>query len=302
MKDTRCFVTLGALALSLGATAPAIHAAGGGQPPHLTPMDEVVMYAFDSGPSVLLRYTFGTDEYVRIGVVEDSDGNAVTGVAGLAFIPDGPHRGLYGVMNAGTMLATVIKISQLNAKASVFANGIGFDAGQGLAAVQDADTLQWSLRGVTQDSELISIDPATGTGTPIMSTGQEYVGLAWREGALFATDEDSNLWNLDPGTGTETLVGAIGYPGVGAVASAFGDEEPRIKVPNGGPTVVPDSWTMGGILFGYSHASDAIVIIDASSGTAVQWPNSFQAGDCKGLVFTTQLRDPYAMILASAFD
>ena len=305
MNHTGRFVTLGTLTLSLGVTAPLLHAAGQGQPPQLTPIDDVVMYGIDADTSELLRYTFDTDSYARIGEVKDENNIAVTGLEGLAFIPRGPHVGLYGIANAGTLIATLIRISPLNAEASVYPNQIGFDGAQGLVAVQDPDTLQWSLLGLTRNggsSDLISIDPATGLGTLVVTTGREYVSLAWRDGTIYATDEVPDLWTIDPGTGTETRIGAISDADVGSVANVIGDEELRIKVPSQGDGVVPDSWTMEGILFGYSDTDDALMIIQPSKGKAVEWPCSFQTVDFKGMVFTTQLRDPYALILASAHD
>ena len=116
---------------------------------------------------------------------------------------------------------------------------------------------------------------------------------------LFATDMHSRLWELDPVARTETIIGDVNYAGIGALEYAFGDEQPRIKLPLVGQNVVPDNWTMNGILFGFSEPSDALLIIDASTGAAVKWPGFFDSINCQGLVFTTQLRDPYQPILVA---
>ncbi|MHC4591035.1 MAG: hypothetical protein ACYTAQ_17395, partial [Planctomycetota bacterium] len=83
---------------------------------------------------------------------------------------------------------------------------------------------------------------------------------------------------------------------------AFGDEECRIKIPLEAHDVVPDSWTMAGILFGFADDEDALLIINAETAESVRWECSFRTIDCEGLVFTTQQRDPFGPIVASAGD
>ena len=308
MKKNR-LAALGAMAAFLpGSTA--VEGAGKGAPPQLTTIDDVVMYGIDADTSELLRYTFDTDEYVIIGVVEEANGNVVADLEGLAFIPHGPHKGMYGTANYDENRPTkLVKISALDATAWVYEADLGFEKGEGLVAVQDPDTYEWSLLGVTKhagagdrDHSLISIDPATGVGTLVMSTSERYVGLAQGpDGIVYTTDTDSNLWTIDVAAGTETLIGTVGDDEIEALEHAFGNVEPRIKVPLVGANVVPDSWTKDGILFGFSD--DVLMIINPSNGAAVEWDCSLASGfDCEGLVFTTRQRDPFGPIVASAGD
>ena len=155
--------------------------AGEGDPPHLTQIEEVIMYGIDAGTHELLRYEFSTDAYMPIGVVKDQNDNVVTDIEGLALIPHGPHKGLYGTANYYEQWPSkLVKISGLDAKGQVYPANIGFEKVEGLVAVQNPDTLQWSLLGVAKNPNpsLIRIDPATGTGSLIMETDNRYLGLA----------------------------------------------------------------------------------------------------------------------------
>ncbi len=58
MTDPRSALIALAAVLLPGAAA---HGAGSGDPPQLTDLDQVVMYAIDAGTHELLRYDFGTD-------------------------------------------------------------------------------------------------------------------------------------------------------------------------------------------------------------------------------------------------
>ncbi len=301
------WIALGAMAVLLP-SGVAVHAAGEGDPPQLTDINEVVMYGIDADTHELLRYDFGTDEYLRIGVLKDQNDNVVTDVEGLAMIPNGPHKGLYGTANYYlTQPTRLVRINALDASAWVYPTEVGFEKVEGLVAVRDPVTYEWSLLGAYKnpDPGLISIDPLTGSGTLIMETAQRYHGLALDpDGLLYgATRDPSRLWTIDRATGDEDLVGSMsGYTKCEALEMGLGDNEPRIKVPGDGPSVVPDSWTQGGIMFGFDDDADALLIIDPASGNAVQWPCSFQTIDCEGLVFTTRTRDPFGPIVASAGD
>jgi hypothetical protein len=310
MSNGRYIAWMAAGAIVALAPSPtALHAAGEGDPPQLTDINEVVLYGIDADTHELLRYSFDTDEFAIIGVVKDLDGNIVTDVEGLAMIPDGPHKGLYGTANFyETRPSKLVWINARNANARVCPVGIGHaDKVEGLVAVQDQTTYEWFLLGSHKnpDTGLITIDPATGTGTPLMSTSERYHGLALApNGTLYGSTRDpAELFTIDLETGDEERVGEIGgYTKCEALEHAFGDSEPRIKVPLEGHAVVPDSWTQDGILFGFDDDADAFLIIDSHTGHAVQWVCSFQTIDCEGLVFTTQQRDPFGPIVASACD
>jgi hypothetical protein len=283
--------------------------AGDGNPPHLTQIEEVIMYGVDADTHELLRYEFSTDAYIPIGVVKDQNDNPVTDIEALALIPHGMNKGLYGAANYyATQPTKLVKISGLDAKGMVFAANVGFDKVEGLVAVQDPDTLEWSLLAVAKEPErsLIAIDPATGVGSLIMETDNRYGGLAMDpDGTIYGVSRDpgSQLWTIDPVNEVEELVGEIaGYTKVEALEYAFGDGDPRIKIPLVGHDVVPDSWTMDGVLFGFADDQDALLITNASTGEVVQWECSFQTIDCEGLVFTTETSDPWGPIVNTAGD
>ena len=114
MSHSRCIAWIAAGAIvALTPRPTALHAAGGGDPPQLTVIDEVIMYGIDADTYELLRYNFDTDEFIRIGVVTDQNGNVVTDVEGLAMIPHGPHKGLYGTANFYDPTVTMRILDQL---------------------------------------------------------------------------------------------------------------------------------------------------------------------------------------------
>jgi len=116
------------------------------------------------------------------------------------------------------------------------------------------------------------------------------------------------LWIIEPNPSdiydqTETKVARIGnYGKCEALEFAFGDDSARIKVPNGGSSVVPDSWTADGGLFGFDDDRDAFLIINPSTGAAVEWPSSFNTIDAEGFAFTTRNRDSWGVIVVDACD
>jgi hypothetical protein len=302
---------LGALAALLPA-APTATAAGEGEPPELTPFEDVVMYAIDADTYELLRYTFDSDLLIRIGVVIDQNGVVVTDVEGLALIPSGPYKGVYGTANYyEDQPSKLVRISAFDASGWVYPADIGHeDKVEGLVSVRNPLTGDWSLLAAHKqpDPGLIKIDPATGAGTPIRQTSQRYQGLAISStGKLYASTQDpAELWEIDLSRdedNDETLIGQMSdYTKCEALEWAFGDNEPRIKVPEEGHDVVPDSWTMNGILFGFDDDADAFLIINADDGDAIRYECAFQTIDCEGLVFTTRTRDTYGAVLADGCD
>ncbi len=301
------WIALGAVVgVSVGTAV--LWGAGEGDPPHLTQIEEVIMYGVDADSNELLRYDFNTDAYFSLGVVRDRNDQPATDIEGLALIPHGPHKGLYGTANYyGDRRTRLVKISGLDARTQEYAASVGFDKVEGLVAARNPDTLQWSLLGVSKDPDtsLIEIDPATGVGTLIMETVNRYHGLAIDPGGTLygVTTEPAELWKIDPRDQDETSIGELGgYTKLEALEYAFGDGEPRIKIPLVGHDVVPDSWTASGVLFGFAGDEEALLIINANNGHIVQWECSFQTIDCEGLVFTTNSADPYGPIVNTAGD
>ena len=284
--------------------AATAHGAGNGNPPQLTDIDEVVMYAIDAGTHELLRYDFGADEYIRIGVVRHPNGIVVPDIESLAMIPHGPHKGLYATANYYGILPTrLVKISVLDAVARPAPALIGFQNVEGLVAREDPDTSQWGLIGSSRSPGLISIDPETGTGSLLLATTTRYRGLTLApDGTLYGLTSDE-LWTIDLDTGVQTKISEMDDDArFEALEHAFGDVSPRIKVPSSGATVVPDAWTMGGILFGYDVEQHTLVIMNPADGTVVPWATSLPPLHIKGLAFTTTARDILASIVAGATD
>ncbi len=301
---TKRWSALAALA-ALMPSGTSVEAAGQGQPPQLTPIDQLVVYAIDANLYELLRYNFDTDVYVRVGVITDQDGNVVTDIEGLAMIPHGPARGLYGTANFyGILPSRLVKISQLDATAFLYPTGIGFRNVEGLVAAEDPDTSAWSLIGASRWSGLITIDPGTGAGSVLMATEKGYGGLSLApDGTLYGVAEDE-LYTIDLDTGIENEVKTLATDArYGALEHAFGDFEARIKVPSvGGSPVVPDSWTQGGVMFAFNVTDNKLEIVNPGNGNRIEWACSLQSIDCQGLAFTTKLRDPYEGIVGAAFD
>lgn len=301
VTDRRSVLIALAALLVPGATAGG---AGEGDPPQLTDIDEVIMYAIDAGTHELLRYDFGADEYVRIGVVRHSNGIVVPDIESLAMIPNGPHKGLYATANYyGILPARLVKIGVLDATARPAQAVIGFQNVEGLVAREDPVTSQWRLIGSAGSAGLISIDPETGAGSLLLATTNRYRGLTLAPDGTFYGVTSNTLWTIDLDTGVQTEISVMGVEArYEAMEHAFGDASPRIKVPSSGATVVPDAWTMGGILFGYDVEQSMLVIMNPANGTVVPWPTSLGPLHIEGLAFTTTARDILASIVAGAVD
>ena len=147
------------------------------------------------------------------------------------------------------------------------------------------------------NKHLIRIDPETGQATPVMSLGQRFEGLAkGSDGTLYAA-RSRQLWTIDVDSDATTPVGQHAYSDVEALEFAFGDGEPGIDVPG-----VPPDWTAGGVLFGYSDSANSMVIINPANGQAVAYECAIDWNDFEGIVFMTELRDPFGPIVASVGD
>jgi len=305
--QTSRWTILAVTATLLSGTA-VVNGAGEGDPDKATEIEEVVMYGIDADTYELLRYTFDTDEYVRIGVVTDHNGKVVEDVESLTLIPTGPFKGIYGTPNFyEDKPSRLIRINPLDAMATMLPNSIlgGEGKVEGLAAVQDPGTGAWYLVASTDKDTIELIDPATGIGTKIIDVDRNYEGLALApDGTLYGSTKDpAELWEIDLSSGNETRVGQMAsFTKCEALEFAFGDDETRIKVPNDGADPVPDSWTDDGILFGFDDDADAFLIINMATGDAVQWFAAFQTIDCEGMAFTTKTRDAWGVIVVDACD
>jgi hypothetical protein len=288
--------------------------------PEVTTFEELVMYGIDADTYELLRYTFDTDEYVRIGVVEDENGNVVEDVECLAQIPSGPYKGFYGASNFyEARPSRIIKINGLDASGQWLPQSSGFGKVDGMATVQDPVTGDWILLASTRYSVevdgdedypgddgpcLIAIDLATGRGTPVSIGIEHYRGLAISpDGELYGLEKDGGLWTCRPNPSDiqdqqEDKIGESGYGKIEALEWAYGDLGARIYT----SPHAPDSWSENGVLFGFDDDTDSLLIFNPSTGESRKVEASFQTIDCEGLVFTTQFRDAYGEIVVDACD
>ena len=328
-----------------------VRKAHGDDNPTATSIDKVVMYGVDQDTSVLLRYTFNSDEYLVIGELRDQSGSLVQEIESLGFIPNGPNKGLYGVTNYdGDQAARLVRISLLDATVTVYDGDVGFGNVEGMVAMRDPDNNQWILMAthtgaVSQvggkvtichippgdplqahtllvsdsavpahlahgdylgvcggggadfsDKNLISIDPATGIGSMVMPLGAKFEGLArGPTGLLYASDDDE-LWVIDLYMGTVTEVGDHAYDDVEALEYAFGDNAPQIEIEG-----LSSDWTDDGVLFGFSDHDNAVLILNAETGQAIQFDCAVDTTDCEGMVFLTEQSDPMFAVL-NVFD
>ena len=151
-------------------------------PGHLSPsevaadppmgIDEVVLYAIDADLNQLLRYSFDSTEYNVVGTVRDQNGAVVEDMESLAYIPAGPHKGLYTSPQDGPFANHLVRVSMLDATGEGYAAAIGSDDVVGMISHYDSGTDTWSIRATTTGRDLITIDLATGVGTTLSSVDE----------------------------------------------------------------------------------------------------------------------------------
>ena len=201
-----------------------------------TGIEELVMYAIDADTYELLRYTFHNDEYTRIGVVTDENGKVVEDVESLCFIPSGPNKGFYGGANFyNERHARLVKINPMDATGEMLPMTTGFAKTEGMVAAQNAVTGEWLILATTEgeyydddDTEgdpcLIRIDPATGRGTLIRTTAENFEGLAMAiDGSLMGIVKEK-LYEIDVASGNDNgTSGEHDFGKTEALEWAFGD-------------------------------------------------------------------------------
>ncbi len=277
-----------------------------------TDITELVMYGIDADTYELLRYTFHDDNYTRIGKVTDENDNVVEDVESLCYIPSGPYKGFYGGANFYEETPSrLVKINAMDARGVMLPQAVGFAKIEGMVAVLDGGTGEWFILATTQgeyyddgDTEgdpcLIRINPATGRGTKIRETAENFEGLAMGlDGTVLGTYEDE-LYEIDLASGNDNRTSSGHDLGkTEALEWAFGDAG-ALGINTDG--LCPGSWTTNGILFGFSDDEDALLIMDPDSGDAVKYPCSFATVDCEGLVFTTRIRDAFGEVVSEPCD
>jgi hypothetical protein len=144
---------------------------------------------------------------------------------------------------------------------------------------------------------LIKIDPATGLGEMVMQLTPKFEGLAQGpDGVLYAAADDE-LWAIDLYLGTKVEIGVYAYDDVEALEYAHGDYDPQVEVPG-----VPAAWTANGVLFGFSDHDNAVLIFDPATGNAVEYECALDTTGSEGMVFMTEMHDPYTWIVALPCD
>ncbi|MHC4079893.1 MAG: hypothetical protein ACYS15_03840 [Planctomycetota bacterium] len=288
-------VAAGAMAMTSGAAA---------QP---TAVEELVMYGIDADTHELVRYTFDTDTFVRIGVVVDQFGFTIDHPECLTYVPSGPHRGFYAVPNGkdgtGGAEHTLAKINAMDGSCFMYPTPVGQTQIRSMVSVQNPVTGDWVIVAYSRDpvESLIAIDPATGLGTKIveLDTEKEMEGLALHPDPdkLYAIKKNAFM-EIDVNTGVVTQVRDLSeWERMEALESAFGDNGPAIDIPG-----VDASWTANGALFAFSDSEDALLVLNPATGETEQYSCSYETIDTEGLVFFTQMTDPYGKILVDPHD
>jgi len=265
-----------------------------------TDLSEVVMYGIDADTNELLRYSFETDEFVRIGAIVSEDGKKAEDCENLAWVPSGPARGMYTIPTKGNLRGWLLRVNPFDGSAQRVRD-TGWRKVISMASIQNPVTGDWTILATDREKDhvLFVIEPLTGNTVHLMDTQDDYEGLCVTpDGRLLANTVDE-LWEIDPGAGTEKKLGNLDYEKVEALEYAFGDGAPTIDATEAG---VPAAWTANGVLFGFDDDSNALMLMDPATGKAVDYNCSFSTVDCEGLIFTTKNSDPYGRIIASPCD
>ncbi len=282
-----------------------------------TTVDELFMYGIDADTFELLRYEMATDTFASVGVVVDQNNNIVKDVEAMAYVPDGPYKGFYGMTNyKDTNPTKMVKINALDATAWEYPDPVGFWKVAGLTPFEKASG-DWVLLGTTKHTDqsdlkakLIEVDLETGVATEIMDLGiMLMTGLAIDEkGVLYGVDRGigqagevplntaSDLyiihWQEPLGSQWLEHVGTIpNWSKVEGLEFAFGDNMKPIDCSTL-PAPTNPSWFKDGVLIGFSDGYDMLMIINPMNGDAIEYPGTFQTLDCEGLVFVTMRTDP----------
>ena len=133
--------TIGTIATAGMAVAFAVCPAVSGAP--ATPLGEIVLYGIDADTHELLRYTFDTDTYTRIGVVVDQNGFEIDHPEAFTYIPSGDYKGFYAVSNqkdsTGGPQHTLARINGMDATCVMSPQPVMPDAQiRGMTTVPDA--------------------------------------------------------------------------------------------------------------------------------------------------------------------
>ena len=129
-----------------------------------------------------------------------------------------------------------------------FYDGLAFNANESVlyGAISDG------FGGLTR---LVTIDPITGTNTPVGDNGVALATLTnLADGRLFGVDFDDNLYQINPNTGAATLIGPTGLPSL--IGIGFGN-----SLASDGTTLYYTLETNGG--------NSTLYTLDTTTGAAV---------------------------------
>jgi hypothetical protein len=144
---------------------------------------------------------------------------------------------------------------------------------------------------------LIRIDPASGQAALVMPLGHRFEGLARGPSGALLGVKGNELWSIDLNAHTVTLVGAHAYGDATALEFARGDGAAAINVPG-----VPVEWTENGALMGFSNQADLLMFLNPADGQAQPSPSPPGLEQLDGIVFLTELSDPYGHVVATLGD
>ena len=292
--------------------------------PSETFIEEVATYSIDADTYELVRYSFATNEFTVVGVVETASGDVVADCESLGFVPSGVAKGLYAVSTRDAYAGHLVKIDPLTAVAEVFApkvvpgNGGGevsnnWDGSSrkvtGMVAYYDTGDDEWYLLAASSEDrkssktrietrELIRIDPRDGTSTMVATQAMLGDGLRFEslgmdaKRDLYATSrthffrihQEAGFWVEE--------IGATGLDKAEALEVAFGDYQPSITIPG-----VDPSWTEYGVFFAACEKTQMFGVLNPADGSFVEYlvdgsPSTFIMKDAEGLVVVTLRRDP----------
>lgn len=282
-----------ALALTAGAQAQS------------TDVEELVMYGIDADTHELLRYTFDTDEFIRIGVVVDQNGHVIDHPECMTYIPSGPHRGFYAIPSGkdgtGGPEYALVKINGMDGSAWAFPDdSIGYQRLCGATAMQDPGGKWWIVASArTPDDCLVWIDPEDGVAKAELNTHELFEGLALHPDPTKLYGNTTHvLYEISLTSDNEVqLVDLSSWSRVESLETAFGDFGPAIDIPG-----VDASWTANGALFAFSDDRNALLVLNPTGNTVAEYNCSFVTVDCEGLVFLTQASDPFGKVVVDAHD
>ncbi|MHC4590888.1 MAG: hypothetical protein ACYTAQ_16595 [Planctomycetota bacterium] len=291
--------------------------------PHETTINVVATYSIDSDTFKLVRYSFATNDFMEVGVVQTDSGVVMTDCESLAFVPAGPDIGIYSVPTKGDYQGQMVKIDPLTAIATVFTPTVvplggddddddGWAGGRkvtGMTPYFDTADGKWYILAASSENRksdknrsetrvLIRIDPSNGTSAIVATKAQLGNGLRFEslgfnsKGDLYATSR-THFFRIhqEAGYWVETI-GATGLDKAEAFEVAFGDHQPSITVPG-----VDPSWSEFGLFIVACENTQQFGVLNPADGSFVEYlvdgfPSTFVMKDAEGIVVVTLRNDP----------